>query len=63
MAVTKSWDNSLALELELAQKSKLIERRRELFWLIAASLFVACGLALVFVEEDAGFRRLAKTFG
>ncbi len=58
MAVTKTWDSSLAIKLEFARKFKPIERRRELFWLAGASLVVACGLAMVLVAKTQDFQEL-----
>jgi cell division protein FtsW (lipid II flippase)/cell division protein FtsI/penicillin-binding protein 2 len=47
MAVTKSWESSTALKLDLSEKPRARERRREFFRLTGASLLVACGLILV----------------
>lgn len=47
MAITKSWETATAEKLEIAEQTKPVERRRELFWLTGASVIVACGLALV----------------
>jgi cell division protein FtsI/penicillin-binding protein 2/cell division protein FtsW (lipid II flippase) len=55
MAVTKSWDSGLALKLEIAQRAKPIERRRELLWLAGASLIMACGLVFVLVSKTQEF--------
>ena len=55
MAITKSWEESLAVQLEAAAKVKQVERRRELWWLLGASAVVAAGLALVFVAKTQDF--------
>src|SRR5579875_1290946 len=58
MAVTKSWDTGLALQLEAERKSKPLERRREFLWLAAASLVIACGLAFVLLMKTQDFSDL-----
>ncbi len=55
MAITKSWETSVALRLELAQESKPVERRREMWWLLGASGLVACALALVLFAKTQDF--------
>lgn len=58
MAITKSWDTSLALKLEIARTAKPVERRRELIWLAGASLLIAAGLAFVFLSKTQDFAEL-----
>ena len=60
MAVTKTWDSSLAIKLEFARKFKPVERRRELFWLAGASLVVGCGLAMVLAAKTQDFQELEE---
>ncbi len=55
MAITKTWDRGAALELERDETLQPKERRREAWWLLGASLFVACGLAMVFVAKTQDF--------
>ncbi len=55
MAITKTWDRGAALELERGETLKPKERRRETWWLLGASLFVACGLAMVFIAKTQDF--------
>lgn len=57
MAVTKSWESSTVLKLDLAEKPRAPERQRELLWLAGASLLIACGLALVFFAKCEDFAR------
>ncbi|MBV9612824.1 MAG: hypothetical protein JO091_10135, partial [Acidobacteriaceae bacterium] len=58
MAVTKSWDSSLALAIEVAETVRTPERRRELLWLGGASLLAACGLAFVLMTKTQDFANL-----
>ncbi len=58
MAVTKSWDNALAVNVEVAQRAKPVERRRELWWLLGASALIACGLAFVLLSKTQDFHEL-----
>src|SRR5258706_7843854 len=55
MAVTKSWE--LSQEVRFGLKSIPVPggRRRELFWLLGASLAVAAGLALVLLAKTEDF--------
>lgn len=56
MAVTKTWESALAVKLASdASPARPIERRREFFWLAAASIVVACGLAAVFLAKTQDF--------
>jgi cell division protein FtsI/penicillin-binding protein 2/cell division protein FtsW (lipid II flippase) len=54
MAITKSWETSIALKLNV-EEAAAPERRAELVWLIAASLLVACGLVLVLLAKAEDF--------
>ncbi len=56
MAVTKSWDTSVAVQLDLEKKFNPVERRRELRWLLGASILVSCGIALVVLAKTQDFR-------
>ncbi len=58
MAITKSWDSSVALKLELTDKPKLVERRREVFWLAGASFVIACGLVFVLFAKTQDFAEI-----
>ena len=53
MPITKSWEQSLSLKLAEAPASHSVNapRRREFFWLLGATLMVACGLALVGIAK------------
>ncbi|HEY7306469.1 MAG TPA: FtsW/RodA/SpoVE family cell cycle protein [Bryobacteraceae bacterium] len=55
MAITRSWESSVALKLDIDEKPQLPERHRELYWLLAASLLVACGLCLVLLAKTEDF--------
>jgi len=55
MAVTRSWETRVALELEARKPPVPPERRRELWWLLAASLLVAGALALVYSAKARDF--------
>lgn len=63
MAVTKSWETTVALSVAAAGL-KPRERHREFWWLLAASLLVACGLGLVLLAKtqdfDDGIARLTN---
>ena len=58
MALTKSWETSLALKLQIAESPKAAQRRRELVWLFGASLLVGCALALVLLAKTEDFPEL-----
>ena len=60
MAVTKSWESSVASRLDFAGKAKSPERKREFFPLLGASVLVACGLALVFSAKTQDFPALQQ---
>lgn len=55
MAVTNTWQARETLELQRAEAVTSRERRRETWWLLAATLIVACGLAMVFVAKTQDF--------
>ncbi len=52
MAVTRSWEQKAALTLAPPVPP---ERRRELYWLVGASLVVAAGLVLVYFAKTQDF--------
>ncbi|MBV8071257.1 MAG: FtsW/RodA/SpoVE family cell cycle protein [Acidobacteriaceae bacterium] len=54
MAITKSWETTVALSVAAAEV-KPRERQREFWWLLAASLLVACGLGLVLLAKTQDF--------
>ncbi len=58
MATTKTWEANVAAQFDLSEKSRGVERRREFFWLLGASLLVAAGLALVFMAKTQDFADL-----
>ena len=60
MAVTKSWESSVASRLDFAGKAKSPERQREFFPLLGASVLVACGLALAFSAKTQDFPALQQ---
>ncbi len=55
MAVTRRSESRLALQLDLIDRPKVSERRREFWWLFGASLIAALGLVLVFVAKTQDF--------
>lgn len=60
MAVTKSWESSVASRLDFEGKAKAPERRREFWPLLGASVLVACGLALVYTAKTQDFPALQQ---
>ncbi|MBV9405592.1 MAG: FtsW/RodA/SpoVE family cell cycle protein, partial [Acidobacteriaceae bacterium] len=58
MAITKSWDSTLALEIQFAESVKSPERRREICWLAGASLLVSCAIAFVLAAKTQDFADL-----
>jgi cell division protein FtsI/penicillin-binding protein 2/cell division protein FtsW (lipid II flippase) len=54
MAVTKSWETTVALSVAVAE-TKPRERQREFWWLLCASLLVAAGLGLVLLAKTQDF--------
>src|SRR5216684_2637085 len=55
MAVTKSWELTQEVRFGLHETPLPRERRREMFWLLGASLVVAAGLALVLLAKTEDF--------
>ena len=55
MAVTKSWELSQTVRFGPQEIPVPRERRRELFWLLGASLVVTAGLALVLLAKTEDF--------
>jgi len=55
MAITRSWESSIALKLDSREVPKSPERRHEFRWLLGASLLVACGLGLVLLAKTEDF--------
>ncbi len=60
MAVTRSGESSLALQLEIAGSVTASERRKEFWWLLGASLLVAAGLLLVLTAKTQDFPELQE---
>ena len=56
MAVTKSWEQRTIVRIGPWGKSAPIERRRELPWLMGASVMVCAGLAMVLFAKTSDFR-------
>jgi cell division protein FtsI/penicillin-binding protein 2/cell division protein FtsW (lipid II flippase) len=54
MAVTKSWEQSRAIEKRSAPPAPR-ERKLEAWWLLASTTLVACGLALVYFAKTQDF--------
>lgn len=55
MAVTRSWGAQVALTAEAIRPPVPVERRRELWWLLGASVLVAAGVFLVVSAKTEGF--------
>src|SRR5436309_2141313 len=60
MAVTKSWESPASLDLDFQGRVAAPERRREFWFLLAASLLVACALALVLRAKTEDFADLTR---
>jgi cell division protein FtsW (lipid II flippase)/cell division protein FtsI/penicillin-binding protein 2 len=60
MAVTKSWQTKVVEPAETAGKASPASRRVDLAWLLAASLMVAAGLALVYLAKTQNFTEVEK---
>lgn len=55
MAITRSWESSIALKLDSREVPKSPERGHEFRWLLGTSLLVACGLGLVLLAKTEDF--------
>ncbi len=55
MAVTRSWEHKVALDIAHVETAGLEEGRLGFRWLIATSLMAACGLALVYATKTQDF--------
>lgn len=55
MAVTRSWEAQVALTVEAVKPPVPADRRRELWWLIAASILIAAVIGLVFAAKVRDF--------
>src|SRR5262245_43411709 len=55
MAITKSWELSQSVRFGPRDIPVPRERRREMFWMLGASLVVAAGLALVVLAKTEDF--------
>ncbi len=60
MAVTRSWESQVALTVEAVKPPVPLERRRELVWLIGASLLIAAALFFVYTAKIHDFPELAQ---
>jgi cell division protein FtsI/penicillin-binding protein 2/cell division protein FtsW (lipid II flippase) len=60
MAVTKSWDSTVASRVDLAGKASSPERKREFWPLLGATVLVACGLVLVYTAKTQDFPALQQ---
>ncbi len=58
MAVTRSGESSLVLQLEISGGATPSERRKEFWWLLGASVLVASGLLLVLTAKTQDFPEL-----
>ena len=59
MAVTKSWEQRTLIQIGPWEKTTPVERRRELPWLIGASVLVSIGLGFVLFAKTANFSNLS----
>jgi cell division protein FtsI/penicillin-binding protein 2/cell division protein FtsW (lipid II flippase) len=59
VAVTKSWEQRTVIQIGPWEKVAPVERRRELPWLIGASVMVCMGLGLVLWAKTANFSDLS----
>ena len=60
MAVTKSWESSVANRLASEGRAKSPERRREFWPLLGATILVSCGLVLVYTAKTQDFPSLQQ---
>ena len=59
MAVTKSWEQRTVIQIGPWEKVAPVERRRELPWLIGASVVICAGLGMVLWAKTANFSELS----
>ena len=59
MAVTKSWEQRVAVQIGPWERVAPAERRRELPWLVGASVVVCAGLGLVLFAKTVNFSDLS----
>ncbi|HVP47044.1 MAG TPA: FtsW/RodA/SpoVE family cell cycle protein [Bryobacteraceae bacterium] len=59
MAVTRSWEQRAVVQIGSFERRVPPERRRELPWLIGASVMVSAGLVLVFLAKTSNFHELS----
>ncbi len=59
MAVTRSWEQRTVIQIGPWEKTAPAERRRELPWLIGASVMVCAGLGLMLFAKTANFSDLS----
>ena len=59
MPVTRSWEQRAIVQIGSFERTVPPERRRELPWLIGASVMVCAGLVLVFLAKTANFHDLS----
>ncbi len=59
MAVTKSWEQRVIVQVGPWERTAPAERRRELPWLLSASVLVCAGLGLVLFAKTANFSELS----
>lgn len=60
MAVTRSWEQRVIVQVGPFEKRAPEERRRELPWLVGASMFVCAGLAMVLFAKTGNFSELSS---
>ncbi|HKW97323.1 MAG TPA: FtsW/RodA/SpoVE family cell cycle protein [Bryobacteraceae bacterium] len=58
MAVTRSWEQRVIVQAGSWQRTAPPERRRELPWLVCASVLVSAGLAFVLLAKTSNFSEL-----
>jgi cell division protein FtsW (lipid II flippase)/cell division protein FtsI/penicillin-binding protein 2 len=58
VTVTRSWEQEVAAKLGAGEIPVPAERRRELWWLLAASLMIASSLSIVFLAKTQNFGEL-----
>ena len=60
MAVTRKGESGLALQFELIETARRAERRKEIWWLLGASLLIGAGLALALAGKSQDLRDAQK---